>query len=231
MCDHEVNIKTISHSYDFPPSTLDQSKAQHSSSFTIEKPTIDIVPHPPKGDLRRTMHNPNKQDAHNKNVVMEIAQAPCFMSAMEVLQYCPTKRKELLSLTRAVDPSDAMLFTSGLYQSTYRIPSKVAFQIKIMSHGKNIFQTIVDEGTSTCVMSFKCWKALGSPTLIQSHTVRKVFDGKSLSPHGLIVSFPIEWGNKTIIADVEVVDWPIDHNFLLGCSWIHEMMAIVSLVS
>ena len=80
-------------------------------------------------------------------------------------------------------------------------------------------------------MSFKCWQALGSPTLVQSHTVRKAFDGHSLSPHGLIVSFPIKWGNKTVTMDVELVDAPIDFNFLLGRSWIHAMIAIVSLVS
>ena len=59
MCDHEVNIKMIYHSYDVLPSTLDQSKSHPSGSLTIEKPTIDIVPHPPKGDICRTMHNPN----------------------------------------------------------------------------------------------------------------------------------------------------------------------------
>ena len=51
MCDHKVNIKMRSHSYDVPPSTLVQTKSQPSGSITIEKPTIDIVPHPPKGDL------------------------------------------------------------------------------------------------------------------------------------------------------------------------------------
>ena len=57
-------------------------------------------------------------------------------------------------------------------------------------------------------------KNLGSPTLVQSHTVRKAFDVNSFSPHGLIVSFPIEWGGKTIIVDAKVVDAPIDYNFL-----------------
>ena len=42
---------------------------------------------------------------------------------------------------------------------------------------------------------------------------------------------PIEWGGKIATVDVEVVDAPIDYNFLLGHSWIHVMMAIVSLVS
>ena len=93
------------------------------------------------------------------------------MSAMEVLQYDCPQRKDLLSPTRVVDASDASSITLYLEQSTYRIPSKVDFHIKVTSHGKNIFQTIVDEGVLTCVMSFKCWKSLGSPTLFQSHTV------------------------------------------------------------
>ena len=74
-----------------------------------------------------------------KNAVEEIAQAPCAISSMEVLQYYPAQRKELLSSTIVVDPSDATLITLELYQSTCRIPSKVTFHIKITSHGKNIF--------------------------------------------------------------------------------------------
>ena len=85
------------------------------------------------------MHNPNARAAHNENVVEELAQAPCAMSSIGVLQYCPAQRKELLSSTIVVDPSDATLITLELYQSTCRIPSKVAFHIKITSHGKNIF--------------------------------------------------------------------------------------------
>ena len=84
MCDHEVNIIMRSHSYDAPPSTLDQSESHPNGSLTIEKPTIDIVPHPPKGDLCGTMHNPNARATHNENVVEEIAQVPCMMFAMEV---------------------------------------------------------------------------------------------------------------------------------------------------
>ena len=69
---------------------------------------------------------------------------------------------------------------------------------------------------------------LGSPTLVQSHIVQKSFDGHSFSPHGLIGSCVIEWGGKTVIVDIEVVDAPIDYNFVLGHSWIHAMMVIVS---
>ena len=59
----------------------------------------------------------------------------------------------------------------------------------------------------------------------------KAFDGHSFSPHGLIVANPIERGRKIVTVDVEVVDVPIDYNFLLGPSWIHAMMSIVSSVS
>ena len=78
------------------------------------------------------------------------------MYTMEVLQYSHAQREELLSSTIVVDPSNVTLITLDLDHSTYRIPSKVSFYIKVTSHGKNIFQTIVDEGASTFVMSFKC---------------------------------------------------------------------------
>ena len=61
--------------------------------------------------------------------------------------------------------------------------------------------------------------------------MHKEFDGHLFSPHGLIVSFPIELGSKTVTVDVEVVDAPIDYSFLLGPSWIHAMMAIMYLES
>ena len=86
--------------------------------LNIEKPTIDIVPHPPQGDLFRTMHNPNARYAHKKNVVKEISQEPCSIPIMEVLQYCPAQRRELFSSTRVVDPFDLTLITLDLDQST-----------------------------------------------------------------------------------------------------------------
>ena len=48
------------------------------------------------------------------------------------------------------------------------------------------------------------------------------------SPHILIVALPVEWGRKTITIDVEVVDAPTNYNYILGRSWIHVIMAIVS---
>ena len=44
----------------------------------------------------------------------------------------------------------------------------------------------------------------------------KAFDGHVFKPHGIIPSFPITLGGKTVIVEVEVVDVPTDYNLLLG---------------
>ena len=41
-------------------------------------------------------------------------------------------------------------------------------------------------------MSLKCWKSLGSPALVPSHTMINSFDVQYFPPHGLISTFPIE---------------------------------------
>ena len=64
-------------------------------------------------------------------------------------------------------------------------------------------------------MSYSYWQALGSPTLAASQTVLKAFDGHLFTPHGIITTFPIELGGKTIIVEVKVVNAPLDYNLLL----------------
>jgi hypothetical protein len=50
------------------------------------------------------------------------------------------------------------------------LPYHVAFQIVVAYTMKNftpnIFCTVVDEGTSTCIMSLVCWKAIGQLVFI-----------------------------------------------------------------
>ena len=59
--------------------------------------------------LSKTKHNPNARAAQNYSVVEDLAQAPCAMSTLEVLQSCPTQRKALLSSIGAIDPNDTGL--------------------------------------------------------------------------------------------------------------------------
>jgi hypothetical protein len=114
------------------------------------------------------------------------------------------------------------------------LPYHVAFQIVVSHPTKtfkcNIFRTIVDEGALTRIMSLACWKAIGQPSLYPSPTLLTAFDGRSFRPHGIIPSFPVQLGGKTVCVEVKVVDSPLDYNLLLGCSWTYAMQAMVSTV-
>jgi hypothetical protein len=96
--------------------------------------------------------------------------------------------------------------------------------------GKKIHRTILDEGASTCVMYFPCWRALGSPKLTPYPTTLKVFDGRGFQPHRLLQYFIVTLKFKTISVDIEVVDMPLDYNLLLGRSWFYAMTKIASTV-
>jgi hypothetical protein len=89
---------------------------------------------------------------------------------------------------------------------------------------------VVDEGASTCVMSLACWKAIGQPVLSLSPTLLIAFDGHSFRPHGIIPSFPVQLGGKTVCVEVEVIDAPLEYNLLLGRSWTYAMQAVVATI-
>lgn len=80
----------------------------------------------------------------------------------------------------------------------------------------NIYCYCIDEGSFSCVMSLSCWKDLGSLTLVPSRTLLQAFDGHSMKPNGSILSFPNEFGGKTVFIEVEVVYYPLDYILLLG---------------
>ena len=77
-------------------------------------------------------------------------------------------------------------------------------------------------------MPLSCWKGLGSPEIIPSQSMLKAFDEHFFKPHGIVPAFPITLGGKTVTVEVEVVDTPIDYNFLLGQSWTYKMEVIPS---
>jgi hypothetical protein len=56
----------------------------------------------------------------------------------------------------------------------------------------------------------------------------KAFDGHVFKPHGIVPSFPITLGAKTVNVKVEFVDAPIDYNLLWGRSWTYAMEAVPS---
>ena len=104
----------------------------------------------------------------------------------------------------------------------------VLFQIQVIVSNKNIFQTIIDEGSSICVMSLASWKSIGSPSLNESQNTLKAFNNSSFKPYNVLPSLPITLEGKTVQVKVEVFDAPLDYNLLLGRSWIDSMHSVVS---
>lgn len=76
-------------------------------------------------------------------------------------------------------------------------------------------------------MSISYFKALGSPTINQSPTNFKAFDGKGFCSYGLLNDLPIKLEGKTVAINVEFVDVQLDYNLLLGRSQIYAMAALV----
>ena len=117
MCESEILLQTRAHNHD--PKGKSSAETASSvpppeTSLHIERPIVDPIPHPPKGSVRRTVHNPNARASPNYSIVDDLASAPCVMSALEVLQSCPSQCNALLSDIGACDPIDSQLITFNL---------------------------------------------------------------------------------------------------------------------
>ena len=121
----------------------------------------------------------------------DLAQAPLEMSALEVLQTCPSQWKALLSSIGGIDPTDSNLITFDLENHVHRFLHQLAFLIQVIIKGKTIHRTAIDEDASTCIMSLSCWKAIGSPPLNQSPNTLEAFDGRCSHPYGIFNDLPI----------------------------------------
>jgi hypothetical protein len=161
MMKSDAFIATRDHDYR-KTSASDKGKEAEIPSLPlqIEKTLGETMTRIPKGAFKRASHNPNARAAQNYSVVEDLSQTPCAMSALEVLQSCPTQRKALLTSlgsTETCNLGTIMLDTTDLKP---RLPYHVAFQIVVAHPTKtftrNIFHTVVDEGASTCVMSLAC---------------------------------------------------------------------------
>jgi hypothetical protein len=216
---------------DTPPDLVSTSPLNPSTSgpLHLERPNLDtVIRPPPKGVVKKSAFNPHARAAQNYSIVEDLAQAPSAMSALEVLQSCPAQRRALLKAIGGIDPTDENLIVFDLNEHVPRLPAQLAFQIQVIVADKSICRTVVDEGASTCVMSFPCWKAIGSPPLTESQNTLRAFNGSGFKPYGVLPSLPITLGGKTVQVEVEVFDTPLDYNLLLGRSWVDPMRAVVS---
>jgi hypothetical protein len=85
-----------------------------------------------------------------------LAQAPCVMFALEVLQHYPSQRRTLLASIGTFDPDSSNNITFKLDNFKSRLSHQLAFQIDVVVHNQHIHRNILDEGDSICVMSLDC---------------------------------------------------------------------------
>jgi hypothetical protein len=213
-----------------PSSVSPLSISPPSGSLQIEKPTFDSILLPPKSTIRKSTFNPSSLATQNYNIVEDLAQAPCAMSALEVLQHCPSQRRALLAAIGTFDPKFSNNITINLDNFKSRLSHQLAFQIDVVVHNQQIHRTILDEGASTCVMSLAYCKGLKSPALNKYPTKLCAFDGRGFNLHGLLQSLYVQLGRKIVSVDVEVVDSPLDYNLLLRISWFNAMTVVASSV-
>ena len=136
MSSETVNLNTMSHSYDPPlekkPNDVPSEKPSASTpppnnGLHIEKSIPNVIFYPPKGTLRRSIINPNAHLTQYYNIVEDLAQAPCAMSALEVLQTCPTQQKNLLTTLGAMDPENSNIITFKLDVFKMRLSHQLNF--------------------------------------------------------------------------------------------------------
>jgi hypothetical protein len=91
MMKGDAFISTRAHDYS-KPSTSEKGKEAEIPSLPlqIEKTLGETMTRIPKGAFKKASHNPNARATHNYSVVEDLSQTPCAMSALEVLQSCPS---------------------------------------------------------------------------------------------------------------------------------------------
>jgi hypothetical protein len=99
------------------------------------------------------------------------------MSTLEVLQHCPSQRRTLLTSIGIVGLESSNHIMFNLENYAPQLSHQLAFQFDVVVHNQQIHRTILDEGTSNCVMSLACWKGLKSPALNKSPMMLPAFDG------------------------------------------------------
>jgi hypothetical protein len=127
------------------------------------------------------------------------------------------------TMPRAIPPSlvepppsnEAICFDWGVLTGPH-LPSYIPFQITVQVFGRDVPQTLIDEGSSVSILSSFAWKALGCPPLASVTQNLLAFNRRTSQPLGTLPQFPVTLGGKTVFIDVMVVQDPLDFALLLG---------------
>jgi hypothetical protein len=235
MMKGDAYISTRAHDYKML-STFEKGKEAGNPTLPlqIENTLGETMTCIPKGMFKKYSHNPNTRAAQNYSMVEDLSQTPYAMSALEVLQRCPSQRKSLLATLGSAESCNPKTIMLDMTNLKPHLPYHMVFQIVVAytmkNFTRNIFHTVFDEGASTCMMSLACWKPIFQTILSPSPTLLTTFDSRSFQTHGIIPYFPMQLGGKTMCIEVEVVDVSLDYNLLLGRSWTYAMQAVVTTI-
>ena len=69
------------------------------------------------------------------------------------------------------DSNGTIVVRFEIHEDQPRFPYHVDFQVHVEYVNNTIKHTVIDEGSSTSIMSLSYWKGIGSPPLSQSTTM------------------------------------------------------------
>jgi hypothetical protein len=123
--------------------------------------------------------------------------------------------------------NEAILFNWGVLTEP-RLPSHIPFQVTTKVCGRDVSQTLIDQGASLSIFSSITWQALGCPQLASVTQNLLDFNRRTSQPLGTLSQFPVTLGGKTVFIDIMVVQDPLDFTLLLRQDYIYAMKVIVS---
>jgi hypothetical protein len=107
--------------------------------------------------------------------------------------------------------NEAIRFDWGVLTGP-RLPSYIHFQITVQVCGRDVPQTMIDEGLSVSILSSIAWKALGCPPLA-SVTQNLLSFKETSQPLGTLPQFPVTLGGKTVFIDIHGSPRPLGFFF------------------
>jgi hypothetical protein len=132
MLKGDAHIATRARDYRMSESTEKGKEATNPPvPLQIEKTMGETMTCIPKGAFKKDSHNLNVRAAQNYSVVEDLAQTPCAMSALEVLQSFPSQRKALLSTLGSAETCNLGAIILDPTDLKPRLPYHVVFQIVV----------------------------------------------------------------------------------------------------
>lgn len=110
--------------------TSKEKTTPKTTELHIEQPSAGYIPWILKGSAKRTTINPNVRVSHNYSIIENVTQIPCAMSALEVLQSCPSQQSDLLSAIGAVDPNNPLVPAFNMLNVKKQLPHHMDFKTK-----------------------------------------------------------------------------------------------------